>query len=142
MSVLWSLLVNSASNNFWNSRMNTVKRCRIFSILTLYRDTRATLLLVNFFKSMRLFRCLFLTSDTPCSMVFIVDFEQENTHWVYSDFSICVHISCQRQILNVVGFLDPHLHCTEFTAKAVSWFKLKMDVYVYLHTLEESIWIN
>ena len=100
--------------------MNTVKRCRIFSMLTLYRDTRATLLLVNFFKSMRLFRCLFLTSDTPCSMVFIVDFEQENTHWVYSDFSICVHISCHRQILNVVGFLDPHLYCTELLQKQLA----------------------
>ena len=26
-------------------------------------------------------------------------------------------------ILNVVGFLDPPLHCNKFAPKAVSWFK-------------------
>ena len=26
-------------------------------------------------------------------------------------------------VLNVVGLLDPPLHCNKFTAKAVSWFK-------------------
>ena len=41
--------------------------------------------------------------------------------------------------LNIVGFLDPPLHCNKFAAKAVSWFKPKKNVYVYLHALGESI---
>ena len=35
-------------------------------------------------------------------------------------------------ILNVVGFVDPPLHCNKFAAKAVSWFKLKACVRYFL----------
>ena len=121
---------------------------------------------LNVFKSVKSFGCHFfklLTDYTPCSRIFIVDFEQVNTHWVYSDFCICIrqiHEPChikmenftiilnnfqafaivsKRSILNVVGFLDPPLHCNKFAAKAVGWFKPKKDVYVYLHILVESI---
>ena len=105
---------------------------------------------------------------THLTRVLIVDLKQVNIHWVYSHFCLCVHISCQRQIhepchikieyftiilnsfqlfavvakisiLNVVGFLDSPLHCNKFATKAVSWFKPKKDIYVYLHTLGESI---
>ena len=31
-------------------------------------------------------------------------------------------------ILNVVGFLNPPLHCNKFAAKAVGWFKPKRMV--------------
>ena len=31
-------------------------------------------------------------------------------------------------IINVVGFLDPALHCNKFDAKAVIWFKPKTMV--------------
>ena len=50
-----------------------------------YRDTRATSMFLNVLMSMRLFRVSF-SDHTPCSRVFIVDFEQVNTHCVYSDF--------------------------------------------------------
>ena len=42
------------------------------------RDTRATSMFLNVFKSMKSFRCFswLWTDYTPCSRVFIVDFEQ------------------------------------------------------------------
>ena len=51
----------------------------------------------NVFMSMRSFQCFFCllwTDYTTCSRVFIVDFEQVNTHWVCSDFCVCVHLFC------------------------------------------------
>ena len=37
-------------------------------------------------------------------------------------------IVAKSSILNVVGFLDPPLHCNKFAAKAVGWFKPKRMV--------------
>ena len=90
------------------------------------------------------------------------------THMVYSDFDVCVHVNCQRHIhepcnikmehfaiihnsfqpfaivakssiLNFVGFLDPPLHCSKFAAQVAACFRPKKHVYVFLHTLGESI---
>ena len=45
--------------------------------------------------SVRLFRCFVIFKHyTPCFRVFIVDFEQVNTFWVYSGFCICLHLFC------------------------------------------------
>ena len=44
-----------------------------------------------------------LTDYTPCSRIFIVDSEQVNTNWVYSDFCICVrqiHEPCHIKMEN------------------------------------------
>ena len=43
-------------------------------------------------------------------------------------------IVAKSSILNVVGFLDPPLHCNKFAAKAVGSFKPKRMV---MHTLGE-----
>ena len=51
----------------------------------------------NVFMSMRSFWwffCLLWIYYTTCSGVFLVDFEQVNTHWVCSDFCVCVHLFC------------------------------------------------
>ena len=34
------------------------------------------------------------------------------------------------------------MHCNKFAAKAVGWFKTKIDVYVYLHTLLSGKYLN
>ena len=57
---------------------------------------------------------------------------------ILNSFSLFAIVT-KNSILHVVGFLDPHLHCNKFDAKAVSWFKPKKDAYAYLHTLGESI---
>ena len=48
-------------------------------------------------------------------------------------------IVAMSSILNVVGLLNPPLHCNKFAAKAVGWFKPKRMV---IHTLGECIWTN
>ena len=40
------------------------------------------------------FFCLLWTDYTICSRLFIVDFEQINTHWVCSDFCVWIHLFC------------------------------------------------
>ena len=133
----------------------------IFSKLTIETQERRQCFLMSSSQWGRLYY-------TPCSRVFIVDFMQVNAHWVYSDFDVCVHVNCQRHIhepcniktehfaiilngfwlfaviakrsiLNFVGFLDPPLHCSKFAAHTTAWFKPKKHVYVFLHTLRESI---
>ena len=37
-------------------------------------------------------------------------------------------IVAKSSILNVVGFLDPPLHCNKFAAKGIGWFKPKRMV--------------
>ena len=92
LSVLWSLR---------NSRMNTKKKCGIFSELTIEIQERRQCFLMSssqWGRSGVFFLTWCVTDYTPCSRVFIIDFEQVNTHWIYSDFCVCVHISCQGQI--------------------------------------------
>ena len=63
-----------------------------------------------------------------------------NSFWPFA-------IVAKSSILNIVGFLDPPLHCNKFAAKAVSWFVVHISMvgsnikgwYVYMHTLGEII---
>ena len=55
------------------------------------------------------FFLLTLNRYTTCSRVFIVDFEQLNTHWVYSDFCICVYLHCNKNLEFLSGFLASFL---------------------------------
>ena len=42
-------------------------------------------------------------------------------------------------ILNVLGFLDPLLHCNKFAAKAVDWFKPERMVTYYTYTPQGKV---
>ena len=92
LSVHWSLLVNTAGNTSQIQQWNAEKRCRVFSKVN-SEDARVTTSMFLYIPmSVRSLWCLFLLTLAVyrpwCSKVLIVEFQQVNTHWIYSDFCV------------------------------------------------------